>query len=98
MWVPALGQEDPLEKEMATHSSVLAQEIPWTEDPGGYSPWGHKESDTTQLLNNNNKCFGKPAVCYEDKHNPTTVTQPFHSSIFIYPQEMKTQIYRKTCI
>ena len=34
-WVPSLDQEDPLEKEMATHSSILAWEIPWTEDPGG---------------------------------------------------------------
>ena len=34
-WVRSLGQEDPLEKEMATHSSILAKEIPWTEDPGG---------------------------------------------------------------
>ena len=33
-WVPSLGQEDPLEEEMATHSSILAQEIPWTEEPG----------------------------------------------------------------
>ena len=33
-WVPSLGQEDPLEKEMATHSSILAWEIPWTEKPG----------------------------------------------------------------
>ena len=33
-WVQSLGQEDPLEKEMATHSSILAWRIPWTEDPG----------------------------------------------------------------
>ena len=33
--VPSLGQEDPLEKGMATHSSVLSWEIPWTEEPGG---------------------------------------------------------------
>ena len=33
-WVPSLGREDPLEKEMATHSSVLAWRIPWTEEPG----------------------------------------------------------------
>ena len=33
--VRSLGQEDPLEKEMATHSSILASEIPWTEEPGG---------------------------------------------------------------
>ena len=34
-WVWSLGQEDPLEEEMATHSSILAWEIPWTEEPGG---------------------------------------------------------------
>ena len=33
-WVQSLGQEDPLEKEMATHSSILAWETPWTEEPG----------------------------------------------------------------
>ena len=35
---------------MATPSSTLAWKIPWTEEPGGYSPWGHKESDTTEQL------------------------------------------------
>ena len=35
MWVRFLGQEDPLEKEMATHSSILVWEIVWTEEPGG---------------------------------------------------------------
>ena len=35
MWVQSLGQEDPLEKEMETLSSILAWEIPWTEEPGG---------------------------------------------------------------
>ena len=34
-WVRSLGQEDPLEEEMATHSSILAWRIPWTEEPGG---------------------------------------------------------------
>ena len=34
MWVQSLGQEDPLEKEMGTHSSILAWKIPWTEEPG----------------------------------------------------------------
>ena len=39
----SLGQEDPLEKEMANHSSILAWKIPWTEEPGGlYSPWVEK--------------------------------------------------------
>ena len=41
-WVRSLGQEDPLETEMASHSSILAWEIPWTEEPGGLSPKGHK--------------------------------------------------------
>ena len=43
-----LGQEDPLEKAMATHSSILAWEIPWTEEPGGLQTNGvSKESDMT---------------------------------------------------
>ena len=45
--VPFLGREDPLEQETATQSSILAWEIPWTEELVGCSPWGHKESDTT---------------------------------------------------
>ena len=40
MGVRSLGQEDPLEKEMATHSSILVWEIPWTEEPGGLQPMG----------------------------------------------------------
>ena len=39
-WVQSLGQEDPLEKEMATHSSILAWEISWTEEPGGLQSMG----------------------------------------------------------
>ena len=42
-----LGQEDPLEREMATHSSMFAWKIPMTEEPDGYSPWGQKSQ--TQL-------------------------------------------------
>ena len=55
--VQFLGREDPLEKETATHSSVLAWEIPWTEEPGRlYIVRGvPKESDMTERLNNNNK-------------------------------------------
>ena len=47
-WVLSLGWEDPLEKRMATHSSVLAWRIPWTEEPGGLESMGCKESDTTE--------------------------------------------------
>ena len=47
LWVRSLGREDPLEKEMAAPSSILAWEIPRTEEPGGLQSMGHKESDTT---------------------------------------------------
>ena len=50
MQVPSLGQEDPLEKEMATHSSILAWKIPWTEEPGELQSLGQKESDMTERL------------------------------------------------
>ena len=45
-WVPSLGQEDPLGKEMATHSSILAWSIPWTEEPGGLQSMGSQKSRT----------------------------------------------------
>ena len=47
MWVQSLHQKDPLEKHMATHSSILAWRIPWTE--AGYSPQGHEELDMTEV-------------------------------------------------
>ena len=47
--VQSLGQEDLLEKEMATHSSILAWRIPWTEEPGGPKTMGHKELDVTEM-------------------------------------------------
>ena len=53
MWetrVWSLGGEDPLEKEMATHSSILAWRIPWTEEPGGLQFMGSQRSDTTERL------------------------------------------------
>ena len=53
-WVRSLGQEDPLEKKMTTHSSILAWRIPWTEESGGLqspkSPKEPKESDMTEQL------------------------------------------------
>ena len=50
----SLGGEDALEKEMASHSRILAWEISWTEDPGWlYSLWGCKEVNTSEQLNNN---------------------------------------------
>ena len=57
-WVPSLGGEDPLEKGMATHSSILAWKIPWTEEPGGLQSIGSQrigpiersEPASTQIL------------------------------------------------
>ena len=51
--VQSLGWEDPWEKEMATHSSIIACRIPWTEEPGRIQSMGSKESDTTSWLNQN---------------------------------------------
>ena len=62
--VRSLGGEDPLEKEMATHSSILACEIPWTKEPGGYSPWGHKELDMTECM-----------IAYTHKHTHISLGQ-----------------------
>ena len=46
-WVQSLGQENPLEKKIATHSSIPAWEIPWTEEPGRLQSLGSQESDMT---------------------------------------------------
>ena len=51
--VQSMDQEDCLEKEMATHSSILAWEIHRQRSLADYSPWGHKKLDTTEQLNNN---------------------------------------------
>ena len=50
LWIQSLGLEDPLEEEMATHSSILAWEIPRTRSLAGYSQWGCKEPDMTEQL------------------------------------------------
>ena len=56
MWVRSLGWEDPLEKELATHSGILAWRISWTEEPGGLQSMDHKELDTTEQLSGQESC------------------------------------------
>ena len=56
MWVRSLGQEDPLEEGMATHSSILARKIPWTEEPGRLWPIG---LDTTKHVHSTPKASEK---------------------------------------
>ena len=51
--VRSLGQENPLDKGMAAHSSILVWRILWTEEPGRLQSWGHKESDMTERLTQN---------------------------------------------
>ena len=55
MQIQFLGQEDPLENEMATNSRFLAWRVHGQRSLVGYSPWDRKESDMTEQLNNNNK-------------------------------------------
>ena len=50
MWVPSLGREDPLEEEMATHSSIVAWKVPWMAEPRELQSSGLKESDMTEQL------------------------------------------------
>ena len=49
-WIQSLGQADPLEEEMATHSVFLPEESHGQRRLVGYGPWGHKELDTTGLI------------------------------------------------
>ena len=53
-WVQSLSQEDPLEREMATHLNILAWKILWTEEPGRLQSMGLQESDMAYLLNHHN--------------------------------------------
>ena len=66
-WVWSLGREDPLEKEMATHSSVLARRIPWTEEPGGLQSTGSQRVGhnwATSLLQGGHSFSSKEQVSF----------------------------------
>ena len=67
-WIQSLGQEDPLEKKMVPHSSILAWEIPWTEGLAGYSPWGRKRIGHDAAI--------KQKQHFTDKVTGRVVTQP----------------------
>ena len=66
MHVRSLGQKDPLEEEIATHSSILAWEIPCIEEPGGLQSMGSEKSGTTERLNNCN-VIGKEVISVDNK-------------------------------
>ena len=68
MCVQSLGQEDSLEEEMATNSSIFAWKIPWTGSLEVYNPWGHRESNTTgcvhiHMYNNGFSSLSKNKTC-----------------------------------
>ena len=64
-WVLSLSQEDPLEKEMTTQSSILAWKIPWMEEPDGQQSVGSQRVDTTeQLGTKNGEYTGNPSATY----------------------------------
>ena len=75
--VRSLGREDPLEKEMVTHSSILAWRIPWTRSLVGYSPRGHKELDTTEQLHFTSGKKGNGKGGQSDLHASTFSSDSF---------------------
>ena len=97
----SLGQEDPLEKGMATHSSILAWRIPWTELPGGYSPWNHKESDTTEQLTVSLSFFSHIHVytcaCAKLLQQCMTLCDPMDYSPPGFSVHGKSTLFRQEC-
>jgi len=83
MWVQSLGQEDPLDKEMATHSSILAWEILWTVEPGGLQSMGSQKS-WTWLSDNNNTVRVKYKIDYLDIASKLESEMATHSSILAW--------------
>ena len=65
--VQSLGREDPLEKEMATHSSILVWEIPWTEDPGGLQSMGSQRVANDLMTKQSERAF-KSEITKDGKH------------------------------
>ena len=67
-WDWSLGQEDPLEKEMATHSSILAWRIPWTEEPGGIQSMGSQRVGHNWVTNPSTFHLTLPYCSHSDSH------------------------------
>ena len=61
--VQSLNQEDPLEKEIATHSNILAWEIPWTEEPGGLQPMDSQKGQTQQATKQQQQLNTSNIIC-----------------------------------
>ena len=93
MWetqVQSLGGEDPLEKEMATHCSILAWKIPWTAEPGGLQSMGLKELDTTEELHFLSAC---PCCQHCAESQPGRVPGGL-SPFWFYTQQIYLQVFK----
>ena len=89
-WVQSLGREDSMEKEMATHSSILAREIPWTEAPGGLQSMGSqrvKHDLATKQQQN------KSEIIYQYVSFPPWILVVFPHQFFPTAMKRKTNIY-----
>ena len=85
IWVQSLGQEDPLEKGMATHPSILAGEFHGQRSLVGYSPQGGKEQDTTEQLTHT-------SICYRFVHLECLLDYNF---LLLYHVEFKSGIHKQ---
>ena len=75
MWVQSLGREDPLEKEMATQSRILAWEVPWTGESGGFKHVGLQESDINkQLYSRHYTLTGSSSLIFATIHADTQLS------------------------
>ena len=91
-WVQFLGWEDTLEKEMATHSSILSWRIPWTEETGRLQSMGLQGSNMTQQLNHQPRplsSYGLPSLQWTSDNllSPDCITCSNGSSILNYPKD-----------
>ena len=81
--VGSLGQDDIMEEEMATHYSILAEKIPWTEELVGYSLWGHK-SQTTEGLSMHTLLMYHASTCYLNRHCQQIVGKDIRHRVWRY--------------
>ena len=92
-WVQSLGWEDPLKERMATHSSILAWKIPWTESLVGSGPKGHKELDTTQLLSTKTHIHEMYHYSYVELYTSVVLKIPVFVTISRTPFILQNKLY-----
>ena len=88
-WVQSRGREDPLEKEMATHCSILAWRIPWTEEPGWLPSMGQEELDVAERLALSLFTF-KPTTLLPLPVSPSPVQLPLFSLLLCPPLKVRS--------